>query len=53
MLITAISKPALQGVNLVGHYASLYFSLQRVGSFWGFERGVEAGGNRRRVLYEP
>lgn len=37
MLITAIPKPRLQGVNLVGHYASLYFRVLCVGPLWGFE----------------
>lgn len=41
MLITAIPKPRLQGVNLVGHYASLYFRVPCVGPLWGFGRGVE------------
>lgn len=41
MLITAIPKPRLQGVNLVGHYASLYFRVLCVGPLWGFGRGVE------------
>ena len=35
MLITPIPKPRLQEVNLVGHYASLYFRVLRVGSSWG------------------
>lgn len=41
MLITAIPKPRLQGVNLVGHYTSLYFWVLCVGPLWGFGRGVE------------
>lgn len=41
MLITAIPKPRLQGVNLVGHYTSLYFRVLCVGPSWGFGRGME------------
>lgn len=41
MLITAIPKPRLQGVNLVGHYTSLYFRVLCVGPLWGFGRGME------------
>ena len=48
MLITAIPKPRLQGVNLVGHYASLYFRVLCVGPLWGFGRGVEVRMRSRR-----
>lgn len=41
MLITAIPKPRLQGVNLVGHYTSLYFRVLCIGPLWGFGRDVE------------
>lgn len=41
MLITAIPKPRLQGVNLVGHYASLYFRVLCGGPLWGSRRGAE------------
>lgn len=44
MLITTIPKPRLQGVNLVGHYTSLYFRMLCIaGPSWGIRRGVEAG----------
>lgn len=35
MLITAIPKPCLQGVNLVGHYPSLYFRMPCIGALVG------------------
>lgn len=36
MLITAILKPRLQGVNLVAHYTGLYFSAVSGEPLWGF-----------------
>lgn len=42
MLITAILKPRLQGVNLVGHYASLYFRVLCVEPLWGFGERCES-----------
>lgn len=43
MLITTIPKPRLQGVNLVGHYSSLYFRVLCIaGPSWAIGRGVEA-----------
>lgn len=43
MLITTIPKPRLQGVNLVGHYSSLYFRVLCIaGPSWGIRRTVEA-----------
>lgn len=41
MLITPIFKPRLQGVNLVGHYAGLYFRVLCVEPLWGFGESVE------------
>lgn len=52
MLITTIPKPRLQGVNLVGHYTSLYFRMLCIaGPSWGIRRGVEArmGSGRNRM----
>lgn len=43
MLITTIPKPRLQGVNLVGHYTSLYFRVLCIaGPSWGMRRAGEA-----------
>lgn len=46
MLITTILKPRLRGVNLVGHYTSLYFRVLCIaGLSWGIGWAVE--GRRR------
>lgn len=54
MLITTILKPRLRGVNLVGHYTSLYFRVLCIaGLSWGIGRSCgreeeklqEKGGN--------
>lgn len=40
MLITAILKPCLQGVNLVRHYTGLYFRVPCEKSLWAFFEAV-------------